>query len=520
METAVQRDSKRERRNAMTRFRRSMVAALITIASHLSMSPPAGAAWDHAHGNNANTGFAGVDTAPALKPSQVVQLGTLTPGAGPVIGPSGMLYMGTNHGKVLAFQPDGTHAWTRLLPLGDPFLASPVVDAEGAVYLASSRKDEGRNHDGGTFTRYESTLHKLNGDKGEFFWSVPFPAPGPDPSPSLPRGPVAAAPPSIWRSGSIEMLVIPALYNYTGGVELRLLAFTTENGTLRGNTVVGSKPVEVTGSGWFDGWDLAQLVCVAALVTSVPAGLPLCAISYHEPTIGDYFAANWPMPGVAIAPDRRGGPPLVIVSDWLSQDTVGYRLDPASGFTEAFRIHDPARLKTSTPTVLPDGHIVMGTQDRQSDRGRVTFAGPSAPPLADRKNLFWIAAAPTHLPDGKFAVIQLPGSMAVFRDKTNTIFGRFKLSGESIASAAASCTHVFVASDDAFTTFDANTLRQVAQVPWSGGGLASPVIGPAGHVYGVMHAADQTDFLFVWPPPARTATSGLLGHTCAPVIVR
>src|SRR5262249_58603895 len=105
---------------------------------------PAAAAWDHAHGDSANTGFARVVTAPALTPHQTIQLGALAPGAGPVIGPSGMLYVGTMHGKVLAFQPDGTPAWTKLLPLGDPFLAAPVVDPEGAVYLASTLKDQGR----------------------------------------------------------------------------------------------------------------------------------------------------------------------------------------------------------------------------------------------------------------------------------------------------------------------------------------------------------------------------------------
>src|SRR5262245_43849391 len=220
----------------MTRYYRPMLAELITDAVHLVAVLPAATSSDYAHEDTANTAFAQVDTAPAVSPLRSVELGTLAPGAGPVTGPSGMLFVGTNHGKVLAFQPDGTPAWTRLLPLGDPFLASPVVDAAGSVYIASSRKDEGRNHDGGTFTRYESTLHKLSGDKGEFFWSVPFPAPGRESSPRLAGGPVAAAPPSIWRSGSIEMVVIPALYNYSGGVELRLLAFTTENGALRGNT--------------------------------------------------------------------------------------------------------------------------------------------------------------------------------------------------------------------------------------------------------------------------------------------
>jgi hypothetical protein len=295
---------------------------------------------------------------------------------------------------------------------------------------------------------------------------------------------------------------------------------------LLGNTVVSSKPVEYSGDDdWFDGLGLSNLACM--LVQGAVAGLaaalnPGCLIQYHEPIVCSppCLEALWPMPGVAIAPDQRGGPPLVIVSDESKQDTVGYRFAPGAGFTEAFRVHDPARIRTSTPAVLPDGHIVMGTQDGNGVKGRLTFAGPSAPPLADRKNLSGIAAAPTQLQDGKVVVVQVPGDVAVFRASANTIFGRFKLGSESIASAAASCTHLFVATHDAFTTFDAKTLRQVAQVPWSGGGLASPVIGPAGHVYGVMHAVDQTDFLFVWAPPgARPASSVVLPPPCAPVVV-
>jgi outer membrane protein assembly factor BamB len=499
--------------------RRAIITVLMTVAAHLIMAPTASAVWDHAHGDATNSGFAKVATAPAVKPQQTVPLGKLAPGAGPVIGPSGTLYVGNTHGQVLAFHPDGTPAWTKLLPLGDPFLASPVVDSEGAVYLATSRKDQGRTHDGGTFTHYEGGLLKLSGDTGAIFWSVPLPGVATGRAARITGGPVAAAPPSILRSGGLEVVVLPVTYNHPGGVELRLLAFAPQNGALLGNTLVGSKQVEVSGS-WFDNLDPAQWACIAVAIAVEPAGLPICGISYHEPKIGDFFVANWPMPGVAIA--DRANPPLVIVSDWLSRDTVGYRFESGAGFTQVFRVHDSARSRTSTPTVLPDGHIVMGTQDSgDPPRGRVTFPGPATPPLSDRKNLPWIAAAPTRLADGKFVVIQIPGKLAVFQARSNTIFGRFTLSGESIASAAASCTHLFVASDGAFTTFDAKTLQQVAQVPWSGGGLSSPVIGPAGHVYSVTHAADLTDSLLVWPPPPPgPAPSGVFKDACNSVVIQ
>jgi hypothetical protein len=76
------------------------------------------------------------------------------------------------------------------------------------------------------------------------------------------------------------------------------------------------------------------------------------------------------------------------------------------------------------------------------------------------------------------------------------------LNGPSIASAAASCTHLFVSSDDELVTFDVKTMSPVARVPWTEGGRHAPIIGPLGHVYAM------TNFgLFVFAPPSKSALS-------------
>src|SRR5262249_7372531 len=130
---------------AMNPYWRPIGAALILLSSQLATTVPARAAWDHAHGDGGNSGVARVDTAPASKPQQVVQIGTLAPGSGPVIGPSGTLYVANMDGKVLAFHPDGSPAWNRILPVGSgSFLASPVVGADGSVYVVSVR--QARDH--------------------------------------------------------------------------------------------------------------------------------------------------------------------------------------------------------------------------------------------------------------------------------------------------------------------------------------------------------------------------------------
>jgi hypothetical protein len=356
----------------MTRFRRSMVGAQITGLAHLISSLPAGAVWDHAHGDSANTGFARVDTAPASKPQQTVQVGTLAPGAGPVIGPNGTVYVANTAGKVLAFHPDGTPAWNRILHIPDPYLASPVVGADGAVYATSVRKEHDRDRSGHlnqVFTRYESTLRKFTGDGG-VLWSVRLPVvpKDPPPSPSLAGWPLATASPSIWRSGSTEVVVMPVLYNYMSSVELRLMAFSTESGAVLGNTVVGRRMAEITATG--PDLTASEALCLAAVLAHVAAVFAVpCLFHYNEPLVCNACLSDigWPMPAVAIAPDRRGGPPSVIVSDEPNGDTVGYTFNLATGFAESFRVHDPARRRTSPPTVLPDGHVALGTRDSDRD---------------------------------------------------------------------------------------------------------------------------------------------------------
>jgi hypothetical protein len=86
-----------------------------------------------------------------------------------------------------------------------------------------------------------------------------------------------------------------------------------------------------------------------------------------------------------------------------------------------------------------------------------------------------------------------------------------KLDGESMASAAASCTHLFVSSTNELVTFDVKTMSSVARVPWTDGGRHAPIIGPLGHVYAM------TNFgLFVFAPPAQSPQLRLsvVGNAC------
>jgi hypothetical protein len=80
--------------------------------------------------------------------------------------------------------------------------------------------------------------------------------------------------------------------------------------------------------------------------------------------------------------------------------------------------------------------------------------------------------------------------------------------GPSIASAAASLSHLFVSGEDGFVTYDANSLNEVARFDWVGGGRHPPAIGPKGHVYAI-----ASNILFVFPPPKLGASTILQPQT-------
>ena len=152
---------------------RALIAAtLLAAAALVTVALPARAAWDHPHGDSANTGFAKVLTTRAVQPMQFVPVGELSSGAGPVTAPDGTVYVGNVFGQLLAFDANGTPAWSRQLPSGQWITSSPVLGADGSVYVVSETRGliEGSNSD----FFYESTLHKFT-PGGDLLFQAPFP---------------------------------------------------------------------------------------------------------------------------------------------------------------------------------------------------------------------------------------------------------------------------------------------------------------------------------------------------------
>ena len=459
------------------------IRSILTFILIMATAHIAQAQWTSAHANVGNTGFVKVDTIAASKPVGYANVGPVAEGANPVIDAGGTVYIGNTLGELIALHPDGTPFWKRqLYPFQGGIYASPVIGADGSIYVVSHATVQDNN----SIPHSYSYLHKFTPGGGWLGW-MSFPLQNAA-LPDWVNGGQTNAPPNIWRFNGTEVIMVPVWYRVFNNVELRLVAFSTNL------AVLAVQPVTTLLSGDYTGD--AEAYCYFPLI------LPFC-IRYSEPFVGNF---DWPTPGVAIW-ENSGGSPWVWLADG-KRATVAYKFDLATGFFEVYRFTDNHDRLSSPPMVLDNVVAAVGTSD-----GRLKFERTDVyiPGIGN------ITAAPTRLFDGRMVVIARSGLMSVVSgvgsgiSRTGTrVTLQSQLNGGSIASAAASCTHLFVASENELVTFDLRTMLPIVRVPWTGGGAYAPVIGPSGSVYGM------TSFgLFVFPPPPPPRFGvGLVGTAC------
>jgi hypothetical protein len=465
-------------RSIAHRASRARAEAALAAAALLLSALPASAGWERFHGDGANRGFVDVTTAPAAGGSRSVPgLGTFAPGAGPVIAPDGTVYLGTIEGKVIALHADGSPFWSRDITPGQAITASPAVGADGSVYVVGTKTTKVRDNRVSPpkiQTVFEATLHKFT-SSGGWIAQTPFPNHG--------GGAATSAAPNIMRSGSVVAVIVPAIYRNVAAaaIELRLIAFSTGGAVLADQRVTFTQGVATGGGSLFP----ELLICLP------PVGTVLCLTGVAPSEYTPPSAAApppLPMPGAAVFTFAfaQGDPPRVVVNDGM-HDVVGYTFSP-NGLTEAARTRlDTPRL-ISPPLVLPDGDTLVGTAD-----GAAVFGGLSLIKQTPVTGLGTVVGAPTQTVSGLIAVV---GTRAVALLRDAKVLSRAPLPTPSYTSAAASRTHVFVSTIDAFLSFDAEAQLPLKTFDWVGGGLWPPAIGPQGHVYAI-----ASNILFVFPPP-------------------
>jgi len=315
------------------------------------------AAWPTAHGSPGNTGFARVDTLPAAVPIGFADVGRVAPGANPVTGPDGTVYIGNLAGEFIALYPDGRPYWKRTIYPGQgKFFSSPVVGVDGSVYAVSAISY--LDHHGNATIRVHSTfLHKfLPG--GGWTWTA-FRTVDND-------GGVTTAPPNRWVWNGSEAIMTPVVYKGRYGTELRLIAFST-SGAVLANQRVTFQAYDITAEGdsFLDG-------LIDALESCFLNGTLGCAFS---PGLAMSFdEARWPQPGVAIWEYPQGSP-WVWVADGI-RSTVAYKFDPAKGFSEIYRFSDTKDRLSSPPVALDNVIAAVGTSDGRSSSSARMLSSP------------------------------------------------------------------------------------------------------------------------------------------------
>ena len=448
-------------------MRRVFPHFLCSLAFILACTPAD--AWQTTHSDPANSNAVDVQTAPARKPSATVLLRDLAPGVAPVIAPNGTLYIGDQRGKLSSFKPDGTPGWSRDLGGFQSIMSSPAIGSDGSVYVVGSALIRDHTTNPAT-TKYTAELHRFTAGGG-WLWHVPLAGPI--------KGLVYSAP-TIIRSGGSDVILV-ASGRSDNGFEAYVTAFSDSGGMLAHHKASVFVPPDVTGSAdWGAFWPDADF--------SVTVGGP----PPNERLPKDLWR---PFPQLAVYTQADNGVPRVFITDRFHDFVIlGF---VGNGFTELSRISDNHYYFTTAALAWPNGPVMVGdvNSDEEHEMMFVSLS-PSytgGPASVHRIRMPQFAATPTALGNARYAVVNLNGGVTFLNGAA--IQKQVKLTGQSVAAAAASRNHVFVSTVTGLYSFNKVTMEKVGEFAWSKGGVSQPVIGPQGHVYAIAQ-----DTLYVFPP--------------------
>lgn len=490
---------------------RALLPALLLVL-HATLALAAN--WDHAHGDATNSGYLPVATKPARGPSTTIaNIGTFAPGAGPVVGPDGTVYVGNEQGVLWAFRADGSAYWHRSLSrTGEAILASPVVDTDGSIYVVGVYAYTDHRVSPAV-KRSQSRLYRfLPG--GGLAWSTLFPTHYPSVPQNADQGATTATP-NIWHSGSDTAIMVPAVYRGLATRDVHLLAFST-NGGLLADRLVGAQVSKVFGaSGTPAAWNIGCGLTLAGCLVPPVQFCPSLGSTPADPLDRLPNGAALPLPGVAIYTFPGGGTPWIVATDQTSA-VVGWTFSMTGGFTEHFRRTVSGDVVALGPAMMTaDGHSVVAADVMKwstdcggrfvPDQAPLEFYGPNAGAIGPGSQYgegYNPAAA--HTSDGRIVLVHDLGF-----DVLNNVtpLAHVAYPGQTLAAPAISRNYIYVSTAGSFRTYDARTLGLAAQLSWAGGGLSGPALGPSGRIYALAN-----NILFVWP-----GTPQLVCQVCGPI---
>lgn len=472
----------------------SFVFAGLAIAA---MSRPA-PAWDMAHGDAANTGLTRV-VSPAAEgwPWAAHEVGGLGWDAGPVTAADGTVYVATLAGRLHAFARDGTPRWNLAFGEGLWAEASPAIGSDGSIYVAVRRLDHDRSQGDShvqMLLKYSST--------GQLLWRRSLPA-RPNYLLRLDQG-IAHSAPKLWRHEGREVVMLSVVHGLRRAEAAMLLAYDGATGDLIDNLPLGHDPDDhdVTGSSPIS--DALEAV-LNALAPGFSATIPC---DWFDCRIGQAWndRVTWRVPEIGLHAGTAGSRPEVVVSSDVGLHlTRGFAFDPADGYSELWSVGARGRQLGSAPLLLSNRVAAVGLWKQKPDRWTVDTGGPdgAARPSVDAT----VLSGPTLMSDGRLALVSWDGLRLA---KADGSVQHVPLEGRPFASAAASCSHLYVATSRKLLSFERSTLTLVGDFPILGGGTTMPAIGPYGDLHHAIGTRQGSTLLMFWPAPEqpRPGTAG------------
>lgn len=409
-------------------------------------------AWAQFHAAGPNAGVALRHTAPPLNPVWRRELELIT-ASSPVVDADGFVYLGSADGTLLRVSVDGSTVDRH--NYGQRIHAPVAVAADGSVYFIMQDRRDGSEESlplRSTLVKADQTLQPE--------WDAP-----------LPDGFVATGAPKLWEHAD----TVDVFVHVADGFKSELLVYST-SGELHARSGVARCTRPVVGEGPFSaiGDFLDWLADIMWLDAPPPAGVRF-PVPSPTPAIVDYPGQVPPGRVLAVTVDNL----CSIRAFEYDGETLrelwarGYELD----------------LLHSSPAVIAGGLLVIGdaegtvlaldvitgTKLWQYDAGESVLATPASfvrPIFVVSKN--------------HFHSLELNGTLREKREITYV----------SAASPAVSGDFVHVSASHELVSFSIASLDEVTDHDFRGG-LLTPAIGPDGTLYAVH---DHTE-LWAYPPP-------------------